>query len=309
MEIQEKLSAANVTPDMLIEAPKPVVPKTEPKPTQTVTAPTKPKQSAEPETITETSETAKRKAAAEQVEKFFAARRARRQAQLDMLNATAAKPTEPKSEPSAPMPQPKPAESKAPEKKEDPWAEVRGMRDSVEMIADLEAGGITSLDDLRGFFWNFKHPDDHTDELAVLDKKIRGIDKLINMMKQHSQDYDIYKEYQERSAFTQKHFRKKNAAAIDAFEEADKYIAEHIKVHYIKGKPPKLSDLQAKSTKLKEKYNALVPEHNAFVTKRDTAHKYTRQVRNYLQIKEQQERNRQYQEKKRTQQRKKDTLE
>ena len=87
-EIQEKLSAANVTPDMLIEAPKPVVPKTEPKPTQTVTAPTKPKQSAEPETITETSETAKRKAAAEQVEKFFAARRARRQAQLDMLNAT-----------------------------------------------------------------------------------------------------------------------------------------------------------------------------------------------------------------------------
>ena len=307
-EIQEKLSAANVTPDMLIEPPKPVaVP--EPKPTQTVTAPTKPKQSAEPETITETSETAKRKAAAEQVKKFFAARRARRQAQLDMLNATAAKPTEPKSEPSAPMPQPKPAESKAPEKKEDPWAEVRGMRDSVEMIADLEAGGITSLDDLRGFFWNFKHPDDHTDELAVLDKKIRGIDKLINMMKQHSQDYDIYKEYQERSAFTQKHFRKKNAAAIDAFEEADKYIAEHIKVHYIKGKPPKLSDLQAKSTKLKEKYNALVPEHNAFVTKRDTAHKYTRQVRNYLQIKEQQERNRQYQEKKRTQQRKKDTLE
>ena len=128
-------------------------------------------------------------------------------------------------------------------------------------------------------------------------------------MKQHSQNYDIYKEYQERSAFTQKHFRKKNAAAIDAFEEADKYIAEHIKAYYIKGKPPKLCDLQAKSTKLKEKYNALVPEHCAFVTKRDTAHKYTRQVRNYLQNKEQQERNRQYQEKKRTQQRRKDTLE
>ena len=303
-EIQEKLSAENVTPDMLIEPPKPVVPKTEPK--QTVTAPITLKQSAEPETITEMSETAKRKAAAEQVEKFFAARRARRQAQLDKLNASA---INPKPEPSAPTPQPTPTESKAPEKKEDVWAEIRGMRDSDEMIAELEAGGITSLDDLRGFFWNFKHPDDHTDELAELDKKIRGIDKLINMMKQHSQNYATYKEYQERSAFTQKHFRKKNAAAIDAFEEADKYIAEHIKPYYIKGKPPKLSDLQAKSTKLKEKYNALVPEHNAFVTKRDTAHKYTRQVRNYLQNKEQQERNRQYQEKKRTQQRKKDTLE
>ena len=46
-------------------------------------------------------------------------------------------------------------------------------------------------------------------------------------MEQHSQNYAIYKEYQERSAFTQKSFRKKNAAAIDAFEEADKSLAEH----------------------------------------------------------------------------------
>ena len=306
-EIQEKLSAANVTPDMLIEPPKPVASK--PEPPQTVAAPTTPKQSAEPKTTTEATETAKRKAAAEQVEKFFAARRARRQAQLDMLNASSAKPTEPKPELPTSIPQPTPTESKAPEKKEDPWAEIRGMRDSDKMIADLEAGGITSLDDLRGFFWNFKHPDDHTDELAKLRAKIEPIDKLIAMMEQHSQNYAIYKEYQERSAFTQKSFRKKNAAAIDAFEEADKYIAEHIKPYYIKGKMPKQSDLQAKSTKLKEKYNALLPEHNAFVTKRDTAHKYTRQVRNYLQNKEQQERNRQYQEKKRSQQRKKDYLE
>ncbi len=229
-EIQEKLSAANVTPDMLIEAPKPVaVPKPEPKQTQAVTAPTKPKQSAEPETITETSETAKRKAAAEQVEKFFAARRARRQAQLDMLNA--------------------------------------------------------------------------------LNAKIKSIEKLINMMIQHSQNYATYKEYQERSAFTQKSFRKKNAAAIDAFEEADKYIAEHIKPYYIKGKPPKLSDLQAMSAKLKKKYNALVPEHNAFLRRKAAASQYSRQVRKYLDDQRQQERNRQYQERKRSQQKKKDYLE
>lgn len=301
-EIQEKLSAANVTPDMLIELPKPVS-KPEPKPT-----PPKP---AEP--------VQGRRLISEEL-----LVRVREQKASHTPQPTA---TTPKSDtesnvitveeflaplydkPETPPPASEPTESKAPEKKEDPWAQIRGMRDSDKMIADLEAGGITSLDDLRGFFWNFKHPDDHTDELAELDKKIRGIDKLINMMKQHSQNYATYKEYQERSAFTQKHFRKKNAAAIDAFEEADKYIAEHIKAHYIKGKPPKLSDLQAKSTKLEEKYNALVPEHNAFVTKRDTAHKYTRQVRNYLQNKEQQERNRQYQEKKRTQQRRKDTLE
>ena len=183
------------------------------------------------------------------------------------------------------------------------------MRDSEKMIADLETGGITSLNDLRGFFWNFKHPDDHTDELAELDKKIRGIDKLINMMKQHSQNYATYKEYQERSAFTQKSFRKKNAAAIDAFEEADKYIAEHIKPYYIKGKPPKLSDLQAMSAKLKEKYNALVPEHNVFLRRKAAASQYSRQVRKYLDDQRQQERNRQYQERKRSQQRKNDTLE
>ena len=271
----------------------------------------------EPSAITETIETAQKKAAAEEaMEKFLAARRARQQAELALLNRTSAKPAEPTpstttttkptvAEPTAP----KPIESKAPEKEEDPWAEIRGMRDSDKMIADLEAGGITSLDDLRGFFWNFKHPDDHTDELAKLRAKIEPIDKLIAMMEQHSQNYAIYKEYQERSAFTQKHFRKKNAAAIDAFEEADKYIADHIKPYYINGKIPKQSDLQAKSTKLKEKYNALVPEHYAFVTKRDTAHKYTRQVRNYLQNKEQQERNRQYQERKRSQQKKKDYLE
>ena len=203
----------------------------------------------------------------------------------------------------------KPTESKAPEKKEDVWAEIRGMRDCDKMIADLEAGGITSLDDFKGFFWNVQHPDDHTDELAELNAKIKPIEKLINMMKQHSQNYATYKEYQERSAFTQKSFRKKNAAAIDAFEEADKYLAEHIKPYYIKGKPPKLNELQAMSAKLKEKYNALVPEHNAFLRRKAAASQYSRQVRKYLDAQHQQERNRQYQEKKRSQQKKKDYLE
>ena len=271
----------------------------------------------EPSAITETIETAQKKAATEEaMEKFLAARRARQQAELALLNRTSAKPTEPTPTPTtttkptvAEPTAPKPIESKAPEKEEDPWAEIRGMRDSDKMIADLEAGGITSLDDLRGFFWNFKHPDDHTDELAELNAKINPIEKLINMMIQHSQNYATYKEYQERSAFTQKSFRKKNAAAIDAFEEADKYIAEHIKPYYIKGKPPKLSDLQAMSAKLKKKYNALVPEHNAFLRRKAAASQYSRQIRKYLDNQRQQERNRQYQERKRSQQKKKDYLE
>ena len=187
------------------------------------------------------------------------------------------------------------------EKKGVAFAYINVMDNEGNVTAvKVVSNGMVELSDFTDFT---------ADELAELDKKIRGIDKLINMMKQHSQNYDIYKEYQERSAFTQKHFRKKNAAAIDAFEEADKYIAEHIKAYYIKGKPPKLCDLQAKSTKLKEKYNALVPEHNVFLRRKAAASQYSRQVRKYLDDQRQQERNRQYQEKKRTQQRRKDTLE
>ena len=212
-----------------------------------------------------------------------------------------------KSEKAAPTPNP--TESKPPEKKEDMWAAIRGMRDSDKMIADLEAGGITSLDDLRGFFWNFQHPDDHTDELAVLDKKIRSIDKLIKMMKQRSDNSAKYKEYQQCSSFSQKRFRKKNAAAIDSYEQTDKYIKEHIKNYLVDGKAPKRSDLEQMLIKLKMEYNALVPEHNSFLRRKTAASQYTRQVRNYLQSKGQQERDKQYQERKRTQQKEKDTLE
>ncbi len=193
----------------------------------------------------------------------------------------------------------------APEKKEDIWAEVRGMRDSAEMIADLEANGITSLSELRGFFWDIPHADDHTHELVELRKKIQSADKMIAMMNQRADNSATYKEYQERSALTQNHFRKKNGYAIYQYEEADKYIKEHCP----KGKELKLSDIQARSTELKLQFNALVPEHNAFIRKRDTAQKYTRQVRRYLESKEQQERNRQYQERKHSQQKKKDYLE
>ena len=203
----------------------------------------------------------------------------------------------------------KPAKIKASEKKEDVWAAIRGMGDAEKIIADLEAGGIKSLSELRGFFWNIQHKDDHTAELANLKKKYTAIDKLLAMMKQRTDNSATYKEYQDRSVLTQKHFRKKNATAIDKYEEADKYINEHIKAYYIDGKAPKQSELQVRSLELKEKYNALVPEHNAFLRKQTAASQYTRQVRRYLEAKEQQERNRQYQERKRSQQKKKDYLE
>ena len=200
--------------------------------------------------------------------------------------------------------EPESPESQPPEKKDDVWAEIRGMRDCNKIISDLESGGITSLDDLRSFFWNCHHPDDHTDELTELNKRIKAIDKLIKILKQRSKHSATYKEYQERSAFTQKSFRKKNAAEIDSYEQADKYIREHIKAYYVDGKAPKRSDLENQLIGLKNEYNALLPEHNAFVKRQEVASQYAKQVRQYLDSKRQQERNRQYQERKLTQQRK-----
>ena len=102
------------------------------------------------------------------------------------------------------------------------------------------------------------------------------------MMKQRSDNSATYKEYRERSAFTQNHFRKKNASAIDAYEEANKYITEHIKAYYVDGKAPKRSELAALSKQLKDKRKAIMPEHKAYLLKHDTAFRYTRQVRQYL---------------------------
>ena len=284
-EIQEKLSATNVTPDMLTEPPKPVAaPKPNPKPTQTVTAPTT--SPSEPgHLISDLIRSKMREKGISQVPTF---------------TPTITPPTAPKPEPDrtvitaekflaplydereTPPPAPEPTESKAPEKKIDEWATIRGMRDSDKIIAELEAVGIMSLSEFGGFMHNIHSPEDHTDEVVELKAQYTAIDKLLAMMKQRSDNSATYKEYQERSAFTQKHFRKKNAAAIDAYEEADKYITEHIKAYYVDGKAPKRSELAALSKQLKDKRKAIMPEHKAYLLKHDTAFRYTRQVRQYL---------------------------
>ena len=156
------------------------------------------------------------------------------------------------------------------------------MRDSDKIIADLETGGIMSFSDLTGFFFNAHHPDDHKDELAKLKKKFTTIDTLIAKMKKRDELAPVYKEYQSKSGWGQSRFKKKNADKIEEYEETVKYIRENKQPYLVDGKLPTILDLMGKSNDLKAEWNRLNVEHTAFLTKRDTESKYTRQVRQYL---------------------------
>lgn len=122
---------------------------------------------------------------------------------------------------------------------------------------------------------NTPHDDDHTDELADLRKKFTAIDTLIAKMKHRDELELVYKEYQGKSGWSQSRFKKKNSATIEDYEATVKYIKEH----------------------------------TAFLIKRETAKKYTRQVRSYINEEHNRREREKYRQKKLTQQRKKDTLE
>lgn len=206
--------------------------------------------------------------------------------------------------PTAPIPETKPTE-----KKIDVWADIRGMGRVDEMIADLESAGVTSLDMLKSFFWNVKHDDDHTDELASLSKDIKAVDTLITKMKHLAEIEPIYKEYQSKSGWSQSRFKKKNADTIEDYESTKKYIIEHRKPYYVDGKPPNIADLRCKAKSLKSEYSTLAIEHEKFLTKKTAAHKYTKQVRQYLLQKQADKHNEQSRQRTQSQKRNKYTLE
>lgn len=191
----------------------------------------------------------------------------------------------------------------------DVWAEIRDMRNADTMIADLEANGIASLDELKSFFWNTHRDDDHTKELDAIEKKINDVEKLIKKAQHCDELYPIYKEHKKLTGLKEKFYKKKHANELDDFHKTYNYISKAVKKYDLPGKADRTLELQCLLLKLKEEYNAFVPEHNAFLRKQAAASQYSRQVRNYLDTKKQQERNRQYQERKRSQQKKKDYLE
>ncbi len=137
-----------------------------------------------------------------------------------------------------------------------------------------------------------------------LRKRFTAIDTLIDKMKHRDELEPVYKEYQGKSGWSQSRFKKKNAATIEDYEQTVKYIKEHIKRYAVDGKPPTMLDLLEKSNKLKSKWNRLNVEHTAFLTKRETAKKYVRQVRNYINEEHNRHEREKYRQKKLTQQRK-----
>ena len=129
-------------------------------------------------------------------------------------------------------------ETKPTEKKIDVWADIRGMRNADEMISDLESAGVMSLDMFKSFMWNIHHDDDHSKDLPPLQEEINALNTLISKMKHIAEIEPIYKEYKNKSRWSQSRFKKKNADTIGDYEKTADYIKERRKPYYADGKPP-----------------------------------------------------------------------
>ena len=77
-------------------------------------------------------------------------------------------------------------------------------------------------------------------------------------------------------------FAKKHAEEFEDFHKTANYLQKAVKKYNLPGNANRTLELQSLLIKLRDEYNALVPEHNAFLLKKETASKYTRKVRSYL---------------------------
>ena len=212
-----------------------------------------------------------------------------------------------KSEKAAPTP--KPTESTPSEKKEDVWASIRGMGKADEIITALEAVGITSYTEFTGFMFNGQHEDDHTDEIADLKEQIKTIETIIAKMKKRDELKPTYKEYKGKSGWAQSRYKKKHSSEIEEYEEAVKYIKEHSTKYTSDSSIPSLEGVQGLLKRMKDRRDEILPEHKAFLAKKQVALQYTRAVRNYRDQQLNKRAAEQSRQRKLDQRRKRDTLE
>ena len=215
--------------------------------------------------------------------------------------ALLSKPTESKST----------ATEKPPEKKNnDGWASIRGMGNSARIIAELESVGIHSVGEFK--YFNMQASKDISgisEKLAALKKQIGSIDMLISKLKQRAELSATYKEYQGLSGLRQKHFKKKNTDAIDSYEQADKYVKEHIKACKVDGKTPTVAELKERSQAMKNEHDGLLRERKVLEKKHAVTSQYNRTVRNYINQQTNKRAAEQSRQRRLSQQKKKNTLE
>ncbi len=176
-------------------------------------------------------------------------------------------------------------ETDAPEKEEkaDGWASIRDMRICDDIIADMENVGIHSLAEYNALsVTGWTKREELGKKLAKMKSQILAIDELIAKINHLKELSDIYKEYKGLTGFKQSRFRKKNAAAIDDYEQTNSYVWEHIEPYKQDDKAPTIKQLTDRNNDMKLRFNAIAQEYNHLVEAEAVMGKYSREIRKHI---------------------------
>ena len=176
-------------------------------------------------------------------------------------------------------------ETDAPEKEEkaDGWASIRGMRICDDIIADMESVGIHSLAEYNALsVTGWTKREELGKKLGKLKSQILAIDEFITKINHLKELSDTYKEYKGLTGFKQSRFRKKNAAAIDDYEQTNSYIWEHIEPYKQDDKAPTVKQLTDRSNDMKLRFNAMAQEYNHLLEVEAVMGKYSREIRKHI---------------------------
>ena len=154
-----------------------------------------------------------------------------------------------------------------------------------------------------------QHDDDHTDEVADLKTHIKTVETIIAKMKHHDDLVPTYREYKGLSGFKQSRYRKKHSEEIEDYEQTRAFLKEQCRAYTTDDKLPSLKDMEKLLQRMKDRRDEILPEHRAYLAKKQVAKQYTQAVRRYRDQQINKRAAEQSRQKKLTQQRKKDTLE
>ena len=157
------------------------------------------------------------------------------------------------------------------------------MRICVDISADMESVGIHSLAEYNALsVTGWTKREELGKKLAKMKSQILAIDELIAKINHLKELSDTYKEYKGLTGFKQSRFRKKNAAAIDDYEQTNSYIWEHIEPFKQDDKAPTVKQLTDHSNDMKLRFNAMAQEYNYLLEVEAVMGKYSREIRKHI---------------------------